>query len=89
MPRHLRLRIGRGQIDELRARLDDVTLLRASGAPLAAGGAPGGARFADPHSYTPKHLADKILTGKISDPTGMQATIAASSGEGDGIEAAE
>jgi class 3 adenylate cyclase len=35
----------------------------ACGAALAAG-APGAARFADPQSYTPKHLADKILTGK-------------------------
>ena len=35
----------------------------ACGAALAAG-TPGAARFADPQSYTPKHLADKILTGK-------------------------
>ena len=33
------------------------------GAALAAG-APGPARFSDPQSYTPKHLADKILTGR-------------------------
>jgi class 3 adenylate cyclase/tetratricopeptide (TPR) repeat protein len=32
------------------------------GAPLAAGAPAAGGRFADPQSYTPKHLADKILT---------------------------
>ena len=32
------------------------------GAALAAGAPAAGGRFADPQSYTPKHLADKILT---------------------------
>ncbi|HEX9408365.1 MAG TPA: adenylate/guanylate cyclase domain-containing protein [Methylomirabilota bacterium] len=35
------------------------------GQPLAAGGAPA-ARFASPESYTPKHLAEKILTSKTA-----------------------
>ena len=36
------------------------------GKSLAAGPAPAEPRFSSPHSYTPKHLAEKILTSKAA-----------------------
>jgi len=36
------------------------------GKSLAAGPAPAEPRFSSPHSYTPKHLAERILTSKAA-----------------------